>query len=61
MIKPEDLEELRRYFQPKTETVTSLPEVKSVRDLTLVILKDGATRKLYIAFEGQWKLIATLS
>ena len=53
--------EADRYYQPRPETGTTLPDAKTVRDLTLFILNENGTLKLYIMFEGTWKLINTLS
>lgn len=59
MISPQDLEELRNYFQPVTETGTSLPAIGSVIDNTMFVLKNSdGTKDLYVATEGAWKLVS---
>lgn len=50
-----------RLYSPRPETGTTLPDVKTVKDLTLFILDDNGTLKLYIMFNGAWKLINTLT
>lgn len=58
MISPEDIETLRNYFQPVTESGNSLPDASSAVDNTLFILRNtDKTKDLYILDNGTWKLI----
>lgn len=52
---PELIQELRRYFQPRSEFVQALPDVNTVIDMTEVILKDSnGSYVLYKMVEGKW-------
>lgn len=52
---PELIEEMKRYFQPKSELVKALPDRKTVRDMTEVILKDAnGNYVMYKMIEGNW-------
>ena len=55
---PEGLQELRRYFQPKTEVVQALPDPDTVIDMTEVVLKttvgQETTYVMYKMIEGKW-------
>lgn len=52
---PELIQELRKYFQPRSELVIDLPEPLSVVDMTEVILKDSdGNYVMYKMIEGNW-------
>ena len=56
-----NLEELREYFQPKTEQVTSLPTAKESYDLQFLIKNDEGTEKLYVMLEGKIYFVTNLT
>lgn len=57
----EQLKEIDKYYPPKPEVVTKLPDVKGMKDFAKVYLKEGLTYKEYILIEGNWKLVNTIS
>jgi len=48
-------------FNPKGGVVTKLPNIKEVRDLTMLILKQGNYKYLMMAVDGKWEMINILS
>ena len=55
MLKPEDIEEIRRYFNSSPETGTKLPDARTVRSNTSFYLKASDTvYEEYIMFNGSW-------
>ena len=56
MLNPEDIEEIRRYFNPKPLTGKYLPNVKTVSDNQSFYLEesDGVYVE-HIMFKGKWR------
>lgn len=48
-------------FTPKGGVFTVLPEIKEVRDLSIIVLKRGDQKYLLMAVEGKWQQIGTLT
>lgn len=55
MLDNNDIEELKRYFAPKIEIVSVLPNPKSVEDNKKVLLQnDDGTYTEYTLIKGYW-------
>lgn len=64
-ISQNNAEELRAEFAPRSAVVKVLPDPKSVRDFTQVILDKGEGadryRALYMMIDGKWELMNIIS
>lgn len=49
-----EVEELKQYFQPKTEYGDKLPNIKSVNDNTVFYLKTDGVYYEHIMFNSKW-------
>lgn len=57
MLKPEDIQELRKYLKPNVERGTSLPNPKSVPDDTEFLLRgEDNYFTLHRMIEGKWHI-----
>ena len=61
-LKKNDVNEIDRYFSPKSQIVDKLPDPKSVRDFTKVYVRQSdGSYKVYEMLEGNFKLKYTVS
>lgn len=62
MANINEIEDLRHYFFPAAETVSKLPDKRSVPDWTTVMLnKSDGTKDLCVLINGQWYKVSTLT
>lgn len=61
-LTKQDMTEYDRYYNPVPQVVDKLPDVKSVRDYTEVLIKqsDGSI-KSYKMIQGQWYLVGSFT